>query len=67
MRLDVFKVSLCIDELTLPSKNLRQSVMDPKQLISPVERGRNPECYLEMVNRFLPLALPRRKTGSRSG
>lgn len=31
--------------------------MDQKQLICPAEGGRNPGCYLEMVNRFLSLLL----------
>lgn len=57
MRLGVFEVSLRIDELALPRKNLRQPVVNPKQWISPAERGRDPECYLEVVNLFLRLAL----------
>ena len=57
MRLGVFDVSVCIVELVVAKKELRQAVMDPKPDIVPVETGCDPEGCLVVVNCLLCLAL----------
>ena len=57
VHLGAFKVSLCILEFAWLGKHLCQGVMYPKQLIDHVERGGNPQGYLQMVNGLLCLAL----------
>ena len=57
VRLGAFDVSACVIKPAFIAKQTRQLVMNPKQLHVPVERGRDLESYLKMVNCFLSFAL----------
>ena len=57
VRLGLFNVSLCVVEPAFAEKQHRQGTMNPKQEIVLIEKGRNSENDLEMVNRLLRLAL----------
>ena len=56
VRLSASNVSVCVAELVFAKKQLRQGVVDPKQVIVPVERGCDPEGYLEVVDGLLCFA-----------
>ena len=56
MQLGAFEMSLCVVEPALIAKHPRQFVMNPKQGTVPIERRRDSEGYLEMVDCFLDLA-----------
>ena len=57
VQLGTFDERICVIKLAFIAKNLRQGIKSPKQLAVPVERRRDSEDYLEMVNSLLYFAL----------
>jgi len=57
VQLGAFDVSICIIKPTSVEKKPRQGIINPKQVVVPVERGRNSKGHLEMVDGLLSLAL----------
>ena len=57
MRLGLFNVSLCVVEPVFIVEQVCEGKINPKQEMVLIEKGRNSESNLEMVNCLLCLAL----------
>ena len=53
MQLGLADMNLRVVKILVIEEQLRQAVMNTEQMMVPVERGRNSEGRLEMVNRLL--------------
>lgn len=57
VRLGAFDVNICIIESASVEKKPRQGIINPKQAVVPIERGRDSKGHFEMVDGLLSLAL----------